>query len=795
MKKRFFLLTLLCASLASLLHAEVVGRINIVDLGGTANQDSLEQVVSKAIGTKVGQELSLTQLSQDVENLAKTRGIDDVQTKVSQQDDGTVLVSFMVSLRQRISEVRFQGNTKYTEKSLRGNAKTRAGEMVDEKRQAADRKAIADRYEKAGYHGTTVTQEFTPAEDGSSRVVLTYIINEATRAKLKGTAFQGNTVFDGDELSSAIMTRRQWWRYIFRFGNYYNPALRGMDISRIVDLYGTKGYLDAQVVNVEEIYIDEEKKWVLPTYTIEEGAPYTLGKRSFEGNTKFSTDELLAQTTLRSGDTYSTAQADDDLDAMKALYEAQGYLDLRFRPELEKDEDSHVVNVRYVINEGEPSRIGEITVTGNTYTRDHVIRRELAIYEEELADARKIRLTKNRLDNLGYFSSVNIVPKTTENPARRDLSIEVAEKPTGSISVGAAFSSEDSLMGFLELSETNFSLQRLLKLEKPKGDGQRMRAYISAGSDSSNVDISLLEPSLFDSPFDLNNELFLNNRYEDEYDERHVGYGITLGWPVAFQLPFLKDHTEYWRMGVGLRMEGISISHLAKEEKFDEDDGDYPDNVRFPEGKNYSIKRDKGSEFTNRLVFNMTRDSRNHFIFPTRGSRVQMNLEYITRALGSYADYMKFHLGAETYLPVYEDVFLRLSADGYTVEHFSGDDVKIFDRFFAGGYGTIRGFRRHDVSPVNRNENSIGGKTMLVGTAEFIKPIKNFMFFKLFCDVGNVWWDSFDADFGDLNMSIGAGIQFKQVPLRLDYGYPIVTKGEHLDGKSGRFHFSIDYSF
>ena len=121
--------------------------------------------------------------------------------------------------------------------------------------------------------------------------------------------------------------------------------------------------------------------------------------------------------------------------------------------------------------------------------------------------------------------------------------------------------------------------------------------------------------------------------------------------------------------------------------------------------------------------------------------------------------------------------------------------MKVFDRYFAGGFGTIRGFKRRYVSPVNVNENSIGGSTMLVGTAELIKPIKNFMFFKVFCDVGNVWWDSFDADFGDLNASIGLGIQFRALPVRLDYGYPIVTKNDHLDGTHGRFHFSITTSF
>ena len=792
---RLTAIALLVGCLAlQLAAADIVSSIRVVSLSGAANQNALEQVVLSTIGTKVGQELSLPQLSKDVAALIKTTGIENAQTRVDTMPDGTRQVVFLVALRQRLAEIAFRGREAFAEKKLRPLVKSKVGEPLDERQIAADRKAIIDKYEKVGYRGTAVTHEIDPIE-GTDTARLTFVIVEQPRHKLKGVAFEGNTVFTDAELQGAILTKRAWWRYIFRVGNWYNETLQAMDKTRIVELYGTKGYLDAQVTKVE-LRPEENPLWITPVYYIDEGICYHLRNVTLAGNEKFTADDLLSRRRLSTGMPYDTAQAERDLDAMKAPYQNFGYLDLDFSTRLKKDTENGAVDLIYQVVEGEPSRINQIVISGNTDTADRVIRRELTILEDDLADARKIRQSKNRLENLGYFSNVEILPKTTENPGRRDLAVQVEEKPTGSVSLGAAFSTEDSVMGFLELSETNFSLKKLLKLEKPKGDGQRMRAYVGLGTDTNAVNISLTEPSLFDSPFELTNELFLHTRFEDDYDERHVGYGITLSYPIAFRIPFIPEHTEYWRLGMGVRIEHIRISDLDREEKFNpKDEATWPDRWDYPRGRLYALKEDEGGEFANRLVLALSRDTRNHYVFPNRGSRVDLNAEYITRALGSYADYVKLHAGAELYLPVYEDIFLRLSADAETVEHISGDDVRVFDRYFAGGFGTIRGFKRHYVSPVNVNENSIGGSTLLVGTAEFIKPIKNFMFFKLFCDVGNVWWDSFDADLGDLNASIGLGIQFRALPVRLDYGYPIVTQNKHLDDAGGRFHFSITTSF
>ncbi|MBQ4481546.1 MAG: outer membrane protein assembly factor BamA [Victivallales bacterium] len=784
----------LAALSCPLFAGDIVSRIQVVSLRGQSNQAALEQVVFSTIGTKVGQELSLPQLSKDVAALVKTAGIENAQTRVDTLEDGTRQVVFLVTLRQRVAEIAFRGRNSISERKLRLLVKSKVGELLNETQIAADRKAIIDKYENSGYRGTSVTHEIEPIE-GTDGVRLTFVVVEQPRHKLKGVAFEGNSAFTHDELQDAILTKRAWWRYIFRVGNWYNSQLQGIDISRIEALYGTRGYLDAKVTSVELRY-DENPLWVTPVYHIEEGTCYHLRNVSITGNEKFTAEDLLKRRLMEPGQVYDTSLAERDLDAMKARYQNLGYLDLDFHAKLTKDPAAGTVDVAYQVTEGSPSRINQILISGNTYTADRVIRREMAIFEDELADARKIQTSKNRLENLGYFSQVEILPKTTENPDRRDLSVQVTEKPTGSIALGAAFSTEDSVLGYLELTETNFSLNKLLHLEKPKGDGQRMRAYIAIGSDTSAVNLSLTEPSLFDSPFALTNELFLNTRFEDEYDERHVGYGITLSWPIAFQLPFIPEHKEFWRIGLGLRFEHIRVSDLDDEEKFDaKDESTWPSEWDYPEGRVYALQADEGGEFANRIVLALSRDTRNHTLFPTRGSRIDLDVEYVTKALGSYADYLKFHAGAQVFLPVYEDIILRLSADADTVEHLSGDDVRVFDRYFAGGFGTIRGFKRHYVSPVNGNENSIGGSTMLVGTAEFIKPIKNFMFFKVFCDVGNVWWDSFDADLSDLNASIGVGIQFRALPIRLDYGYPIITQNKHLDDASGRFHFSITTSF
>ena len=769
------------------LSAAPVGRISVEVSSGKVLLGALEELVFSTIQTRKGAEFSPATLSEDIAALYRTGSFSDVQTSSTSASDGSVDLLFVVTPKKVVSKILIEGNNHFTDKKLLRLVKHPLNTPLDDVKVAADRKAIFEKYRNAGYYGSSVTYRLQDDDGDGSSAELVYVINECPRAKLQQVIFEGNTVFTTAELREKLMTKRQWWRYIFRFGNYFNEQLLHYDRDKLRELYATKGYLAFAVEDVELRY-NEKGNWVSPVFKLSEGKPYNVGEVSVTGQKLFTAEELLAKTTSKKGEVYNSIIAAKDLADMRREYEQLGYMDLRFISQEVLDHEKLIVDIEYRVEEGLPSRIRDIHITGNDITQDKVIRRELAILPGDLGDIGKVNISKQRLQNLDYFESVEIFPLPTTVPDMKDLRIDLKEKRTGSVSLGAGFSSEDSVMGFLEFSETNFDLQRFLSLNwPPKGAGQRFRTYVGIGSEVHNISISLVEPALFDRDLELSGDFFLSTRYEDNYDERHTGGGLMLSWPLAFSLPGTK-HVEYWRMGLGLRIEQVRIS--------DVDDDPYDDTMDYSrDAIMYDINDDEGSHFANRFILRLTRDTRDRFSFPTKGSRVTLESELITAVLGSYSNYARFHAAGDKYFALPQGLTMKLGLAGWAASHISGDDIRIFDRYFGGGYGTIRGLKRHDISPVNYNENPIGGLTMLMGTAEIFKPVKDFMYVSVFTDIGNTWWDSFDVDPGELNMSVGIGIQFVALPIRLDYGYPIKTHGEHLDGKGGRFHFNIRYGF
>ena len=258
--------------------------------------------------------------------------------------------------------------------------------------------------------------------------------------------------------------------------------------------------------------------------------------------------------------------------------------------------------------------------------------------------------------------------------------------------------------------------------------------------------------------------------------------GQILSWPVSFRIPGL-DHIENWRMGVGYRIEHVKISDVDTHDPDKAmEKGDFV--------KGHILADEEDSYWANRLIMRFVRDTRNAFNYPTRGSRAVFQAEYVTEALGRYESYGRYSLNYTKYTPFVRDLILKLDA-GYSTS--DGDKAAIFDRYFAGGIGTVRGFKRRDVAPVDCFKDPLGGNSMFTGTVEIIKPVKDFMYVSTFLDAGNVWWDEFD--FGELNYSVGVGVQFKALPVSIYYGHPISTAYDHLDGKSGRIHFNIGISY
>ncbi len=773
------LLLILLALFSLRSSAAPVGQITVQATAAGLVQNILNEIVFSNIATKIGNEFNPATLSEDIRTLVRTKRFDDVRTSVETAADGKVNVTFIVTPKPIVRAILIQGNQKFKTAKLQKLIQHDVAVPVDETALAADRNAILDKYRNAGHFGTEVTTTQTPVDDGGVNV--TFVIQEQPRYKLQKVEFYGNNEFTDDELRAAIVTKREWWRYLFRFGNYFNEQQLVLDRDKLKEIYGTKGHLDFTITDIEKT-VDAGQKWMTVTFKMIEGPQYAISGITATGAQHFTPEYLLGKIKSAPGAIYDSSLETLDTNVMKAEYERLGYLDLRLYPVHQKDTANRKVAIEFRIQEGTPSHIRNIEVTGNELTREKVILRELAIHASDLGDAGKIRTSKSRLENLGYFETVDILPVATEVPGLKDLRIDLKEKATGQVSLGAGFSTEDSVIGFVEFTESNFDLSRLFNWPA-KGAGQRFRTRVQLGSEVSNITVSHVEPWLFDRRLELATDLFLRNRYEDEYDQRNIGAGMMLSWPIAFQLG--DSHVENWRMGVGFRMEQIDISDVDTHSEYDlTDSKDYV--------QDYILAEEEDDYWAGRLILRLTRDTRDTFRFPSRGSMVSLQTELVTTALGSYESYARFNLSGTKYIPVVRDFILKLGADYSTL---SNDDAAIFDRYFGGGIGTVRGFKRRDISPIDRHEDPLGGRSMLTGTMEILKPVKDFMYVSAFVDAGNAWWDTTEFDLGELNVSVGFGVQFKALPISLYYGIPVSTSYDHLDGKSGRFHFNIGYTY
>ena len=302
------------------------------------------------------------------------------------------------------------------------------------------------------------------------------------------------------------------------------------------------------------------------------------------------------------------------------------------------------------------------------------------------------------------------------------------------------------------------------------GGGQRARITTLIGSDLAELGVSYTEPWLFNKRLRMDIDLWTRQTSSNrDYDQKSIGGKILFTKKLPWQ---------YWRHSVGYRIEEFDIDDI--------DESDYSQKF---------IDEEEGSELTSNLLYAITRDSRSSYTQPEYGSMVKLSSEFQSEAWGSYTNLYKLNLDAKKYYPIFKESIIKFST---RLGQVNGDDEKIFDRLFAGGTGTIRGFKPREVGPVDpKDENPVGGESLWVFTTEATTPLGDERIWgAVFIDGGNVWADPWDYDINEFNWSIGTGIRLK-LPLgtfSLDYGYPIHEEQDHLDG-GGRLHFNLGYRF
>jgi len=748
--------------------AEETGQKLIKYVDVKSNKTVSGATILSKLKTKKGDVFSQKVVDEDIKRLYLLGFFSDVSVSIEAVQEG-VGVIFTVTEKAPLTKITFIGNKVVNSKKLEGAVESKLNEFADERKLKKDSDNIKDLYEKKGYPWVNVSYEVEVDESGNSSEAV-FTIDEGARAVVRKIDIIGNTAFSDKRVAKIMKSRTAGF---FRSGVYKKEVLED-DMERVKNFYKQAGFLD--VKPSYEILFQQKarKKWIELAVRIEEGRKYITGAIKVSGNSVFSEEALKALLKMKPGNTFTEEGLHTDVGSMQEHYFDKGYIMARVRPDTVLNMETDRVDITYTLSEGEVAYVNRINIRGNTKTKDVVIRRELRIKPGERYDGAKLKRSKERLYNLGYFEDITFDTEETAVPDKRDMVVEVKEAKTGEFSFGGGFSSIDKLIGFVEIEQRNFDL---LNFPTFTGDGQDIKLRGEFGSTRKNYLLSWTEPWILDYPLSFGFDLYASEHDKSSstgyaYDEKRQGGDIRFG----------KEFDEFLRGDFTYKIETVDIANLDS-------------NV------SQALKDEEGKNTLSSAVFQLTRDTTDNRFNPVKGAILTGSIEVAGGPFGGDKDFGKFFNSMSHYSTIGPFVLELKLRDGI-VSTYGGTNgaVPVYERFFAGGAYTIRGYKERDVGPKDQSGDPIGGGTLAVANAELTFPIVENLKGAFFADAGNVWHvpDSRPKGGispGGIRVGMGAGIRIKTPigPVKLDYGFPINPSDDQSD--TGRLNFSMSRGF
>jgi outer membrane protein insertion porin family len=721
---------------------------------------SKERILAQ-MRTKVGQLYSNQVVEQDIEALYKTGSVLNVRIFAQPEGDG-VRVIVAVQTRSIVREIEIDGAERVKAKRLRKEIKLKLNQPVNEEQLEQARQKITEVYQGRGFNDVTVQFRVDPIDEkrGTARVVFT--VNEGAKGAVRRIHFEGNEHFSEGVLRKQMKTRgKTLISFVDKSGRLDEVQLE-QDLDKIREWYQNHGYIDVQVKDVRRERSANGP--LILTIVVVEGPQYHVGKLTISGEKATSEEKIRALLKMKEGSVYSPKALHDDAKAVADAYGSGGYVDLVVSPEGAPAGPARI-DVHYKIEEGDRSFVQRINISGNTRTKDKVIRREVLVAPGDVFNTVRVDVTKKRLENLGYFSKVETYPEDTDIPGRKDLTILVQEKRTGSLSFGGGFSTIDQLVGFVELTQGNFDL---FNWPAFTGAGQKFRLRLQYGTQRKDFILSLTEPYFLDRRLALSGQLFYTeaNYLSAEYNQRNYGFTIELRKPL----------NAYMYATLGYRLQDVDIFDVAASAS----------NV---------IQEAKGSTVESQIFTSVVYDRRDNPLLTRRGQRITLSPYVAGGFLGGDAQIYGWDLEGSQYFRLWWDTILLFNGEVATVNTWGGGDtVPIFDRLYLGGSNNLRGFPFREVGPQDHNGEPIGGNSMARLTVEYTFPLIQKARGAVFYDTGFVNSDAWSFGFNHIASDVGIGLRLDLPigPLRLDYGYPIQRDGYH---GGGHFNFNVGYQF
>lgn len=774
------------AALASFVALAISGSLNAQDFEGkTISEVAVRYRGAKTVDearlrdqmtTKAGSVYRSETLDKDITALYESGLVDDVRFLAEPVGDNKVKLIAEVGSRPIMDAVGFMGNSVFTDQKLAKESKLKSGGVMSDAEIVEARRNIEKYYQGYGYPDIGVSHRVQPSgREGHSDLI--FVIDEGTKNEIRKIRFEGNNAFTTAELKKEMKTKEKgWFSWLTKSGRFESNQL-DTDMDAILDYYRSKGYLRASSPGMRRDPVKDGR--VDLVIQINEGEKYTVAGVGFGKMTVFKAEELYPALTLNTNDAYSSKRMRDDITMIRSYYGSRGYADATVTPDI-GDAGPNRVNVVYRITEGSRYRVGQVNISGNTKTKDKVIRREIPLKPGDWFNSVELETTKSRLTNLQYFSDVQATG-TPGGSGYRDVDVMVEEKATGSVGVGVGFSSIDSIVGFLNLEQSNFDIMHPWNFT---GGGQRFSMNLRAGSERSEASISVVEPWFLDQQLALGTELFYKQStyFSDFYDQTNAGAAISLRKPLGKKGSIKAE----------LRMENVKIES-------DVDGSDlYPNGPNGPSGANSELSQENigGDFFRSALSVNYIYDSRDSSIQPRSGHKVDLGLTYA--GLGGDVETITFSAQGQKYWNLKWDSILSVSGELAFVD--GSGDIPIFERMFLGGGRTLRGFEFRDVGPrdTGYTDEVFGGNSLGYLTVEYTIPIIETVRAAVFSDSGFVNANSWDPAPSDIYSDVGVGLRLKlpisPLPLALDYAIPVSSPDEEAD-KGGQFNFYLNYQY
>ncbi len=727
---------LLAASCAS--AAEPPAGKEVADVIVQGNRIRTTKEILSRMLTKPGRRFSEITAQEDVGGLLAAGWFppNGVQLGVEEKDGRLIVVVNVAELPSTIKDIIYRGAEHLSPTELEKLTGLKKGNSMSPAFNQGARQALLRKYQEMGRYWVTINLiEGNKLED--SRVLFDIAEGPCAKVSSIDIKFFGphESEISAARLKTQVSSKRAYLGTIL--GGDFNPMQLELDIIKLAEYYHNLGYLDVRVQR--ELVWSENFRSVQVILHVEEGKRYTVAKVQIDGGRTYSEQKLLSYTDLREKDNYDKFTITADLKRIRDYMGYQGR-SVTIRETVHQVGDG-LVNVNYQLEEREPVRTGEIKIIGNTITRDNVIRRQLGLYPGQILSFPDMIAAEQALSKLGIFEedqqqgikpTVEIEHPEVDEPFK-NLLVSVKEKPTGSFMIGAGVTSDAGLTGNIVVNERNFDLFRLphswddvWEGRAFRGGGQEFRIEAVPGTQFQRYTVSLREPYLFDSRYSLATSGYFFQRSYAEYNEERLGARFTLG----------RRLDNIWTANVTSRIESINITNTQPYEP--------------PEITDYA-----GHHFAVGTRLGFTRDERDNYLRPTKGSILDFGAEEV---VGSYTYPLVTAEGTKFFT-----IYQRKDGSGKHVVaarsqfSYAGADTPVYDRFYAGGFRSLRGFSFRGVGPYIDGFN-VGGTFAWMNSLEYQIPVmaNDNLYFVAFIDSGTV---ERSVEIKDYRVSAGVGVR------------------------------------